>query len=155
MGVVQAAISVFGLAVFMLLAGPAWAADGGERLAFIDVAGAPGDGEQALERALSNKMLDRGFAVTGTPAVGAYEIQGMVRLDPAERGKESIRIDWTVFGPEGTRLGNVTQVKVIRKGSLDRRWGPAADAAAEAAAQDIIELLQNLASGTPKSPRSP
>lgn len=152
---VQAVISIFGLAVFMLLAMPACAADGGERLAFIDVAGAPGDGEQALERALSNKMLDRGFAVTGTPAVGAYEIQGMVRLAPAERGKENIRIDWTVFGPEGTRLGNVTQVKVIRKGSLDRRWGPAADAAAEAAAQDIIELLQNLASASPKAPPSP
>jgi len=135
-------VLVVGLA-FTLLAAPAFAADGGERLAFIDVAGAPGDGEQALERALSNKMLDQGFAVTGTPAVGAYEIQGMVRLAPAERGKESIRIDWTIFGPEGTRLGNVTQVNVIRKGSLDRRWGSAADAAAAAAAQDILKLLPN------------
>lgn len=152
---VQGALSIFGLAVFLLFAAPAWAADDGERFAFIDVVGAPGDGEEALERALSNKMLDRGFAVTGTPAVGAYEIQGVVRLAPAERGKENIRIDWTVFGPEGTRVGNVTQTKLIRKGSLDRRWGPAADAAAEAAARDILELLQNLAKGTPKSPQSP
>jgi hypothetical protein len=110
--------------------------------AFIDVAWAPGDGKEALERALSNRFLDQGFTVAGTPTVGAYEIQGVVRLAPADRGKETVRIDWTVFGPEGTRLGNVTQMRTIRKGSLDNRWGPAAEAAATAAAQDILKLLR-------------
>jgi hypothetical protein len=153
--VVQALFSILGLVIFLLFAAPASAADDGERLAFIDVVGAPGDGEEALERAMSNKMLDRGFAVTGTPAVGAYEIQGMVRLAPTERGRETIRIDWTIFGPEGNRIGNVTQTREIRKGSLDRHWGPAADAAAEAAAQDILKLLQDLAAGTPKAPANP
>lgn len=134
---VRAAISAISL--MLLVAVPALAAD--ERSAFIDVVGAPGDGEQALERALSNRLLDQGFAITSTPAVDAYEIQGTVRMAPAERGKEAIRIDWTIFGPEGTRLGNVTQMRVIRKGSLDRRWGAAADAAAEAATQDILKLI--------------
>jgi hypothetical protein len=112
-----------------------------ERWAYIDVAGAPGDGKEALENALSNQLLDRGFTVTGTPAAQAYEIQGMVRLFPAGRGEETIRIDWTVFGPEGLRLGNVTQTNVIPKGSLNRRWGPAAEAAASAAAQDIMQYI--------------
>lgn len=112
-----------------------------ERWAFIDVAGAPGDGKEALENALSNQLLNRGFTVTGTPAAQAYEIQGMVRLFPAGRGEQTIRIDWTVFGPEGTRLGNVTQTNVIPKGSLDRRWGAAAEAAASAAAQDIMQYI--------------
>jgi hypothetical protein len=136
---VRAAVFVFGLGLSLLAVPPAHAADALK--AFVDVAGAPGDGEQALSRALSNRLLDRGFAITGTPTVKAYEIQGTVRLSPAERGKESVRIDWTVFGPEGTRLGIVTQTKVIRKGSLDRKWGAAADAAADAAAQDILKLL--------------
>ena len=135
---VRVGVSVIGLGIALLVAAPALAA---ERSAFIDVAGAPGDGEQALERALSDRLLDQGFAITGTPAANAYEIQGMVRLAPAERGKESVRIDWTIFGPEGTRLGNVTQIKDIRKGSLDRHWGAAADAAAVAAAHDILKLL--------------
>jgi hypothetical protein len=112
-----------------------------ERWAFIDVVGAPGDGEEALENALSNQLLNRGFTVTGTPAAQAYEIQGMVRLFPAGRGEQSIRIDWTIFGPEGMRLGNVTQTNVIPKGSLDRRWGEAAEAAASAAAQDIMQYI--------------
>ncbi|MEM8643749.1 MAG: hypothetical protein AAGF09_02520 [Pseudomonadota bacterium] len=112
-----------------------------ERWAFIDVVGAPGDGEEALENALSNQFLNRGFTVTMTPAAQAYEIQGMVRLFPAGRGEETIRIDWTVFGPEGLRLGNVTQTNVIPKGSLDRHWGTAAEAAASAAAQDIMQYI--------------
>ncbi len=112
-----------------------------ELVAYIDVAGAPGDGEQALERALSNRFLDRGFAVTGTPAMNAYEIQGTVRLIPAGRGKETLRIDWTVFGPEGTYLGNMTQTREIRKGSLDKNWGGAAEAAAAAALPDLLQYM--------------
>ena len=135
------AIGVLLLAIGLACAGPASAAEVGERLAFIDVVGAPGDGEAALERALSNRLLELGFTVAGAPAVNAYEIQGTVRMAPAERGKESVRIDWTIFGPEGTRLGNVTQVNTVRKGSLDKRWGAAASAAANAAAQDILKLL--------------
>lgn len=135
---VRVGVSVIGLGIALLVAAPALAA---ERSAFIDVAGAPGDGEQALERALSDRLLDQGFAIKTMPAADAYEIQGTVRLAPAARGKENVRIDWTIFGPEGTRLGNVTQVKEIRKGSLDRHWGSAADAAADAAAHDILKLL--------------
>ena len=137
------ACSVFGLG-FALLAGPVLSGSvraEDERLAYIDVAGAPGDGEQALERALSNRLLDQGFTVTGAPAVNAYEIQGTVRLLPSERGKETVRIDWTVFGPQGTHLGNVTQTKEIRKGSLNARWGWAAEAAASAAVPDILQYI--------------
>jgi len=125
--------------IVSLLTGPVQAAD--ERAAYVDVAGAPGDGKEALENALSNQLLNRGFVVMGAPAAEAYEIQGIVRLFPAGRGEETIRIDWTIFGPEGTRLGNVTQTNVIRKGSLNRRWGAAAEAAASAAAVDILQYI--------------
>jgi hypothetical protein len=137
---VRVGVSVIGLGIALLIAAAALAA---QRAAFIDVAGAPGDGEQALERALSDRLVDDGFAIKSMPAADAYEIQGTVRLAPATRGKENVRIDWTVFGPEGTRLGNVTQVKEIRKGSLDQHWGAAADAAADAAAHDILKLMDS------------
>jgi len=131
-------------AIALLVAGAAGLVPGAasaERWAYIDVVGAPGDGKEALENALSNQLLHRGFTVMGTPAAEAYEIQGMVRLFPAGRGEETIRIDWTIFGPEGMRLGNVTQTNVIRKGSLDRHWGAAADAAASAVAEDILQYM--------------
>jgi hypothetical protein len=144
---IRNAFSVFGLCIALLLAMLDLSADAADEFvadelaAYVDVVGAPGDGKEALERALSNRLLDRGFTVSSSPAVNAYEIQGIVSLSAAGRGKENIRIDWIVFAPDGTRLSNVTQTNVIRKGSLNRRWGPAADAAAEAAAQDIFRLL--------------
>ena len=62
-----------------------------------------------------------------------------------------MRIDWTVFGPDGTTLGGVSQTRIVRKGSLDRKWGPAADAAARAAAmadrQAHLALPDGLAEG--------
>lgn len=130
-----------GLGLIIVLLAPVSAPAADELAAYVDVAWAPGDGKEALERAISNRLLDKGFTVTGAPKVNAYEIQGVARLFPAERGKETIRIDWTIFGPEGTRLGNVTQTKVIRKGSLDRHWGAAAEAAAMAAVQDMMQYL--------------
>jgi hypothetical protein len=46
-----------------------------------------------------------------------------------------------VFGPDGNQLGVTRQTKDVRKGSLDKRWGGAADAAAAAATGDIAKLL--------------
>lgn len=113
-----------------------------QRSVFIDVVGAPGDGEKALKTALSKQFAKRGFAVMKSPTAHAYEIQGMVRMAPAGRGEERVRIDWTIFGPEGVRLENVTQTNVIPRGSLNRRWGAAADAAAADAAHNIMRQIQ-------------
>ena len=52
-----------------------------------------------------------------------------------------MRIDWTIFGPDGKTLGGVSQTRIVRKGSLDRKWGPTADAAARAAAREISKLI--------------
>ena len=114
---------------------------GENALVYIDVAGAPGDGEKSLASALSDRLLAEGLALSGTPAANAYEIQGIVKLAPAPRGKQSVRIDWTVFDPNGNQIGGLTQTKLVRKGSLDRKWGAAAAAAAEAAAADIVKLI--------------
>ena len=54
-----------------------------------------------------------------------------VRLAPAAKGKESVTIVWVVLGPDGNQLGVTRQTKDVRKGSLGKTWGKAADAAAE------------------------
>lgn len=84
------AFSVLGICVGLLVAIPAHGAGElapDELAAYVDVVGAPGDGKEALERALSNRLLDRGFTVTGSPAINAYEIQGIVSLSPAAPGQ--------------------------------------------------------------------
>ena len=110
-------------------------------LAYVTVAGAPGDGEQSLAEALSRQLAARGVGAATAFQANIYEVQGTVRMAPAGKGKESVTIIWVVLAPDGTQLGVTRQKKDVRKGSLDRKWGAAANAAAAAAAADIAKLL--------------
>jgi hypothetical protein len=110
-------------------------------LAYVTVAGAPGDGDQALAAALSRQLAARGLKSADAFQANVYEVQGTVRVAPAAKGKESVTIIWVVLGSDGNQLGVTRQTKDVRKGSLDKRWGKAADAAAAAAAQDIAKLI--------------
>ena len=109
--------------------------------AYVTVAGAPGDGDQALAAALSRQLAARGLKPADAFQANVYEVQGTVRVEPAAKGKESVAIIWVVLGPDGNQLGVTRQTKDVRKGSLNRTWGKAADAAAGAAAEDIAKLI--------------
>ena len=142
--------AAFAISLFLLLAvfaGPAVRAEtdnpasGEGPFAYVTVAGAPGDGDQALAAALSRQLEARGLKSATAFQANIYEVQGTVRVAPAAKGKETIVIIWVVLGPDGNQLGVTRQNKDIRKGSLDKAWGKAAEAAAGAAAQDIVRLI--------------
>jgi hypothetical protein len=123
------------------LAAQSAAENGAPPLVFVTVAGGPGDGEQALAAALTKELAARGLTPATAFQANVYEVQGTVKLAPAGKGKQSVTIIWVVLGPDGTQLGITRQTKTVRKGSLDRTWGPAARAAAAAAAADIVRLI--------------
>jgi hypothetical protein len=129
------------LAPSPVAAEPGGAADIAGKLAYVTVAGAPGDGEQALAAALSRQLAARGLTPADAFQANVYEVQGTVRVAPAAKGRQSVTIVWVVLDPGGTQLGVTRQTKNVRKGSLDRTWGAAADAAAAAAAADIVKLI--------------
>ena len=109
--------------------------------AYVSVAWAPGDGEQALAAALAKRLAATGVRQASALEANIYDIQGTVRMSPAQGGKETVTIIWVVLGPDGNQLGITRQTKDVKRGSLDKRWGAAADAAAAAAAADIVKLL--------------
>ena len=121
-------------------------------LAYIAVAGAPGDGEQALSAALANRLSAVGIKPVAALTANVYSVEGIVKVTAAKGSRQVVRIDWTIFGPDGATLGGVSQTKLVRKGSLDKRWGAAADAAARAAANEIAKLLSPVPSTAPKAP---
>jgi hypothetical protein len=121
-------------------------------LAYITVAGAPGDGEQALTAALGKRLSVSGVKTASALDTTVYSVEGIVKMTAAKGGKQAVRVDWTVFGPDGTTLGGVSQTKLVRKGSLDRKWGVAADAAARAAATPIAKLILLAPQASPKAP---
>ena len=110
-------------------------------LAYIAVAGAPGDGEQALSAALAKRLSAAGVKPATALAANVYSVEGIVKVTAAKGGRQAVRIDWTIFGPDGATLGGVSQTKLVRKGSLDKKWGAAADVAARAAANEIAKLV--------------
>jgi hypothetical protein len=110
-------------------------------LAYISVAGAPGDGEQALAAALGKRLSAAGVKTATSLAANVYSVEGIVKITAVKGGRQSVRIDWTIFGPDGNTLGGVSQTRIVRKGSLDKKWGPTADAAARAAAWEITKLI--------------
>ena len=132
---------VFTALVSLAAIAPVGQAAGDEKRAFVTVAGAPGDGETVLAAAVSRRLAKAGFKEATAFEASIYEVQGSVRLTPGPGSKQTVKIVWVVFDPNGTQLGVVSQEKIIRNGSLDKRWGKAADAAAQAAAADILALL--------------
>ena len=100
-----------------------------------------GDGEQALAAALGKRLSAAGVKTATSFAANVYSVEGIVKVTAVKGGRQSVRIDWTIFGPDGNTLGGVSQTRIVRKGSLDRKWGPTADAAARAAAWEISKLI--------------
>jgi hypothetical protein len=109
--------------------------------AYVTVVGAPGDGDQALTSALNHELTARGLKLASSFQANVYEVQGTVRIQPVSKSKESVTIIWVVLGPDGTQRGITRQTRTIRKGSLNRKWGKAATAAAAAAAANIEQLI--------------
>jgi hypothetical protein len=112
-----------------------------EPTAYIAVTGAPGDGEAALTAALSRRLAAFGVKQGSAQSAEVYSIEGIVETAPAGRGRQGVRIVWRVFSPDGTMLGGVSQMRLVRKGSLDKKWGRAADSAALDAAYRIAKLI--------------
>jgi hypothetical protein len=110
-------------------------------LVYIAITGAPGDGGPALTAALAKRLATAGVTEGSPQSADVYSVEGIVEVKPASKGRQGVRIDWRVFAPDGTVLGGASQTKLVRKGSLDKKWGAAAQAAAQAAAADIVKLV--------------
>jgi len=114
----------------------------GSYLALVpSVKGAPGDGRKSLTRAIKNQLASKGVKLASAKGNNVYTVAGKVKMGRPTGNKQTISIEWRVSDPKGKNLGKVSQNNTIQKGSLDRSWGKAADAAAAAAADGIIKLL--------------
>jgi hypothetical protein len=108
------------------------------------VSGAPGDGRSSLTAAVKKKLYEKGVKLAGgseSAGRNVYLVKGNVSLTDATGGKQNIRIDWQVIGPDGKVVGTALQKNVIPKGSLNGPWGAIAEAVATEAAVGIAKLI--------------
>jgi hypothetical protein len=109
--------------------------------------GAPGDGNEALQRALAAILdADPNVTVVASPDKARVLIDGQIRLQRREGVDiaDKIELAWRVTAPDGAELGTVAQANDVPSGSLDSRWGDTALSAAQAAAGGIIDLFAQL-----------
>lgn len=109
-------------------------------LVFPTVSGAPGDGNAALAAAIKRALPRKGVVAAEFPSAHTYRADVTVRVGGASEGKQPIRIEWVVKGPQIKRM-TIVQKNDIPEGSLNGPWGRVADDAAKAGLHSLVQEL--------------
>ncbi len=112
------------------------------------VKGAPGDGNQALARALSGILPLKGVALGETRAKAQWQIEGTIKVVAGPAGQDVVTLTWRVLDSSGKEAGSITQENAVPRGRLTKPWREIAGFAAEAAAEGIAQLIQQVTAAT-------
>jgi hypothetical protein len=110
-------------------------------VAVVGVEGATGQGNRELAAAMISVLKKAGWPVSAKPGPATLSISAQVALDAAAGPNQMVHLTWRVVSPKGKELGTVAQNNAIAAHTLDTTWGPAANAAAEAAAEGLFKLI--------------
>jgi hypothetical protein len=113
------------------------------------VRGAPGDGNAALMRALMGVLPLKGILVEEAQAKAEWRVEGTVKVAPGRDGQDVVTLTWRVLDAKGREAGAITQENAVPKGRLAKPWREVAGFAAEAAAEGIAQLIQQVTGATP------
>lgn len=121
------------------------------KVALIDFAGAPGDGNTALARSAGALLQAKGIDIDNTD-IGDHSVilSATTQVTPVDKSKsktpvDRVLIEWVIMDVDGSELGQMTQNNVVPHGSLDARWGTIASLAAQAAVESLEGVLGQIA----------
>lgn len=113
------------------------------------IKGAPGDGNLALARALAGVLPLKGVLVEEAKAKAEWRVEGIVKVVPGGEGQDAVTLTWRVLDAKGREAGSITQENAVPRGRLSKQWREIAGFAAEAAAEGIAQLIQQVTGGSP------
>ena len=113
------------------------------------IRGAPGDGNQSLTRALGGVLPLKGVQVEKNKAKAQWRIEGQVEVANASATQDVVKLTWHVFDAKGVEAGKIEQENAVPHGRLSKPWAEIAGFAAEAAAEGITQLIQQLSAAKP------
>ncbi|MGH6976159.1 MAG: hypothetical protein ACREED_03945 [Stellaceae bacterium] len=109
------------------------------------VAGAPGDGDRSLTRAMSSALARANLTLVTTPSDKKdFIVAGTVEISSADGQKQQVKVTWVLLRPDGSEIGRVKQENAVAAGSLDGAWGDVAYAVAGAAAPGVRRLIEEV-----------
>jgi len=115
-----------------------------DKVALVGVTGSPGRGNDELYIAMRKVLRDAGWPVVKKPGKTTLSISGQVALTAPKSGMQQVKLAWAVTLPTGKVLGTVRQANDVPAGSLNKGWGQTAGYAAEAAAEGIFNLVEQV-----------
>jgi hypothetical protein len=108
------------------------------------VSGAPGDGNEALARALSYILRQAGAPLADSPERASHRLSGRVETTPKGAGMSEVSIVWRLVDREDRELGKVSQRNPVKTTLIERRWGDLAFAVADAAADGVLDAFDRV-----------
>jgi len=112
------------------------------------IKGAPGDGNKALSDALGAILPLKGIRIERAKAKAQWQVEGQIKLETASATQDIVTLSWRVLDAKGREAGTIRQQNPVPKGSLSKSWGRVASFAAEAAAEGIAQLIQQVTAPT-------
>ena len=139
-----AAASAAQVAAMMQDEAPTEAEVGGRpRLLIGAVAGAPGDGDQALVRSITELLKKQDLTIVSNPETKVdLVLDAEVAVGKPKAGKQNVKIVWHVRRREGDEIGTVGQENDVPAGLLDGAWGDVAYMVAASAQDGIMTLVE-------------
>src|SRR5204863_4407647 len=115
---------------------------GRTRLLIGAIAGAPGDGNQALVTSITEILKKQDLAIVSDPQAKAdLVLDADVAVEKPKGGKQNVKIIWHVRHKDGGEIGTVGQENDVPAGLLDGAWGDVAYMVAVSAQEGIMELV--------------
>jgi hypothetical protein len=107
------------------------------------IKGAPGDGNKALTQALQGILPLKGVLVETAKDKAQWRIEGVVKVEPSPT-QDKVTLTWRVLDAKGKEAGTIKQENAVPHGRLSKPWAEIAGFAAEAAAEGIAQLIQQV-----------
>jgi len=105
------------------------------------VTGAPGDGNDALRRAIVAALRAADVSITEDKRQASLTLSGQVGLQATAGNQDKVLIVWRILTMDGFEVGRATQENTVPGGSLNGPWGEQAKKVATAALAGIERIL--------------
>lgn len=107
------------------------------------VAGAPGDGNTALQADLTSALKTAPLKLTSRKENADFSVTGNVKINSATPDSEVAEIDWIIHDNSDRLVGQVTQLRNFKTAAISNAWGNTASDVAQEAANGVLTVIHN------------
>ncbi|CAA6603967.1 conserved exported hypothetical protein [Rhodospirillaceae bacterium LM-1] len=107
------------------------------------VKGAPGDGNEALARAMRLALSANGIGLIEQAGPKAFRLQGQASVAKAGSNSESLHLEWRLLDPNGAEMALLELDGAVPAGLLEKPWGPMAGEIVASTAIELAGLIKD------------